>query len=51
MHNADKIDDAAQADIGEKADALKAALATEDLDDIRAKTGVRGDGVWLGDLR
>ena len=36
--NADKIDDAAQADIGEKADALKAALATEDLDDIRAKT-------------
>jgi molecular chaperone DnaK len=36
--NADKIDDAAQADIQEKADALKVASATEDLDDIRAKT-------------
>ena len=36
--NADKIDDAAKADIQEKADALKVASSTEDLDDIRAKT-------------
>ena len=36
--NADKIDDAAQADIQAKADALKVASGTEDLDDIRAKT-------------
>jgi molecular chaperone DnaK len=36
--NADKIDDASKADIQEKADALKVASTTEDLDDIRAKT-------------
>jgi len=36
--NADKIDDAAKADIQEKAEALKTASGTEDLDDIRAKT-------------
>jgi molecular chaperone DnaK len=36
--NADKIDDAAKADIQEKADALKVASSTEDLDDIQAKT-------------
>lgn len=36
--NADKIDDAAKADIQQKADALKVASSTEDLDDIRSKT-------------
>ena len=36
--NADKIDDAAKANIQEKADALKVASSTEDLDDIQAKT-------------